>query len=80
MAHRSSDVREGDSVPCPSGGDPPAPKTRRCRVSLVNSARGGVPDSMTALSRADKTKPFWVKLAHRDLAVIEIHDHRDRNL
>lgn len=28
------------------------------------------------MSRTDKTKPFWVKLAHRDIAVVERHDHR----
>lgn len=27
------------------------------------------------MSRTDKTKPFWVKLAHRDLQVVERHDH-----
>jgi hypothetical protein len=27
------------------------------------------------LSRTDKTKPFWVKLAYRDLAIVEVHDH-----
>jgi hypothetical protein len=27
------------------------------------------------LSRTDKTKPFWVKLAHRDLSMVEVHDH-----
>jgi hypothetical protein len=31
----------------------------------------------TQLSRTDKTKPFWVKLAHGDLAVVEKHDHTD---
>jgi hypothetical protein len=29
------------------------------------------------LSRIDKTNPFWVKLAHGDLAVVEKHDHAD---
>jgi hypothetical protein len=29
------------------------------------------------MSRTDKTKPFWVKLAHGDLQVIQAHDHRD---
>ncbi|KAA1248224.1 hypothetical protein F0Q45_21760 [Mycobacterium simiae] len=28
------------------------------------------------MSRTDKTKPMWVKLAHRDVAVVEKHDHR----
>jgi hypothetical protein len=27
------------------------------------------------LSRTDKTKPFWVKLAHGDLMLVEAHDH-----
>lgn len=27
------------------------------------------------MSRTDKTKPFWVKIAHRDVAVVEKHDH-----
>jgi len=27
------------------------------------------------MSRTDKTKPFWVKLAHGDLAAVEVHDH-----
>lgn len=29
------------------------------------------------MSRTDKTKPFWVKLMHGDLAVRECHDHTD---
>lgn len=29
------------------------------------------------MSRTDKTKPFWVKLMHGDLAVKEWHDHAD---
>lgn len=29
------------------------------------------------MSRTDKTKPFWVKLAHGDLCAIEQHDHTD---
>lgn len=29
------------------------------------------------MSRTDKTKPFWVKLRHRDLWVVDEHDHRD---
>ncbi|WAC54259.1 hypothetical protein [Gordonia sp. SL306] len=29
------------------------------------------------MSRTDKTKPFWVKLAHHDLESREIHDHTD---
>lgn len=35
------------------------------------SSREGQPQ----LSRTDKTKPFWVKLAHGDLMVVEAHDH-----
>lgn len=29
------------------------------------------------MSRTDKTKPLWVKLAHRDLEYWEMHDHTD---
>lgn len=29
------------------------------------------------MSRTDKTKPFWVKLAHGDLCSVEEHDHTD---
>jgi hypothetical protein len=29
------------------------------------------------MSKTDKTKPFWVKLMHGDLAVEESHDHSD---
>jgi hypothetical protein len=29
------------------------------------------------MSRTDKTKPFWVKLLHGDLAYTEDHDHTD---
>lgn len=29
------------------------------------------------MSKTDKTKPFWVKLAHGDLAWEESHDHAD---
>lgn len=29
------------------------------------------------MSKTDKTKPFWVKLMHGDLASEEVHDHRD---
>lgn len=29
------------------------------------------------MSRTDKTKPFWVKLAHGDLCAVEQHDHTD---
>lgn len=29
------------------------------------------------MSRSDKTKPFWVKLLHGDLAYVEHHDHTD---
>ncbi len=29
------------------------------------------------MSKTDKTKPFWVKLRHRDLFAVEEHDHRD---
>jgi hypothetical protein len=29
------------------------------------------------MSRTDKTKPFWVKLAHGDLKAVEAHDHTD---
>jgi hypothetical protein len=29
------------------------------------------------MSRTDKTKPFWVKLAHGDLAMVEQHDHTE---
>jgi hypothetical protein len=29
------------------------------------------------MSRTDKTKPFWVKLAHGDLKAIEVHNHAD---
>ena len=27
------------------------------------------------MSKTDKTKPFWLKLAHGDLAWEEVHDH-----
>ena len=29
------------------------------------------------MSRTDKTKPFWVKLAHGDLKTVEVHNHTD---
>ena len=29
------------------------------------------------MSRTDKTKPFWVKLAHGDLKAIEVHNHSE---
>jgi hypothetical protein len=29
------------------------------------------------LSRTDKTKPFWLKLAHGDLMAVEVHNHID---
>lgn len=29
------------------------------------------------MSRTDKTKPFWVKLMHGDLAIEEQHNHTD---
>ncbi|CRZ14802.1 hypothetical protein [Mycolicibacterium neworleansense] len=31
------------------------------------------------MSKTDKTKPFWVKLMHGDLATEEQHDHIDGN-
>lgn len=29
------------------------------------------------MSRTNKTKPFWVKLAHGDLKAVEVHNHID---
>jgi hypothetical protein len=46
------------------------------RRILINFASWRSSRLDAALSRTDKTKPFWVKLAHGDLAVIELHDHR----
>jgi hypothetical protein len=32
------------------------------------------------MSKTDRTKPFWVKLMHGDLATEELHNHADGDI